>query len=307
MEINVVVDGSQAGERLDKYLSGLTTALSRSAIQDLIGRGNVTVNGDTISKKNHVLSAGDMVRLIVDEEDPLPIASDLDIDIRYEDQWLMVINKPVGMVVHPAPGHYADTLVNALLGQGTSLSDLGEGYRPGIVHRLDKETSGLMLVAKTNNCHWQLSEMLRSRRIQRTYLTLVRGYVSSETGIIEGPIGRHPKFRTKMAVVPEGKPAVTEFRVLRRFPGCSLVQARLQTGRTHQIRVHFSHLGWPVVGDKIYGSNSGDKKYAGQMLHARTLKFVHPVLNTPISVTAEPPEEFLKLLRKLAQGDGEAL
>jgi 23S rRNA pseudouridine1911/1915/1917 synthase len=301
MKYRFVVSEDFNGRRLDKFLAEQIQVLSRSEVQTNIARERAQVNGKVVSRKGYILSAQDVVELRIDEPPLLPCANeDIPLDIRYEDRWLLVLNKPAGMVVHPAPGHAGGTLVNALLGYGIELSDLGGEFRPGIVHRLDKETSGLLIIAKTNPCHLQLAAMFKEREIQRVYLALVAGRVPKRAGRITGPIGRHPRLRTKMAVVNEGKPAVTDFRVLQYYPKHTLVEVKLLTGRTHQIRVHFAQLGNPVVGDAVYGKKAQDKKYTGQMLHARTLKFIHPILRKEISVTAEPPPEFLGILRELA-------
>lgn len=296
----VVAEGE--GMRLDAFLTRRLTGLSRSEIQENISAGRARVNGVAVSKKGFRLSPGDAVEIEIVPRPPIAGAKeDIPLDIRYEDRWLLVVNKPAGMVVHPAPGHYSGTLVNALLGYGASLSDVGGEFRPGIVHRLDKETSGLLLVAKSNACHLRLAEMLRAREIKRTYLALVTGLVEPASAIITGPIGRHPRYRHKMAVVAHGKEAVTEYRVLRYFRRHTLVQVNLHTGRTHQIRVHFAHLGRPVVGDEVYGPKTQGIKYSGHMLHARTLEFMHPFGKGKLSITAEPSREFLEILRRLTE------
>lgn len=300
MQHKLRVSQEFSGWRLDKFLAQEIPACSRSEIQSLVTGGQARVNGTIITKKGHVLADGDRVELeIPAAKDPAGGIEDIPLDIRYEDQWLLVVNKPPGMVVHPAPGHSGGTLVNALLGYGAGLSDLGGNFRPGIVHRLDKETSGLLLVAKTNACHLRLAEMLKAREIQRIYLALLRGKLPQTHGRISGPIGRHPRRRTSMAIVESGKEAVTDFRVLSYFRRHTLVEVRLQTGRTHQIRVHFAHMGKPVAGDVLYGRMEPVNNNAGHMLHARTLRFMHPFLNREISVTAEPPRYFLEMLRRL--------
>ncbi len=309
MKHKIRVGEEFAGQRLDVFLTSAIDGVSRSFVQQAMTNGQVTVDGVVVTKKGHELAGGEWVHYI---EQPKPETSHhepeaVDLDICYEDMWLLVVNKPPGMVVHPAPGHHRGTLVNALLGQGARLSDVGsEGGRPGIVHRLDKETSGLLMVAKTDAVHRQLAEMLKKRTISRTYVALVHGRVNRDRGRINGPIGRHPRNRIKMAVIEGGKPAVTDFAVLHRFARHSFVRLGLQTGRTHQIRVHFAHLGWPVVGDDIYGRKE-DKTYDyhGHMLHARTLAFEHPVSGLPVSVTAAPPRGFTEYLRRLIAGEKE--
>lgn len=307
MKHKIRVAETDAGQRLDAFLAK-NLSLSRSTVQQAIVQGRVRINGTVTIKKGHVLAGGEWIEL--DSEQPpaerTQQPEDLPLDIRYEDMWLLAINKPPGMVVHPAPGHHRGTLVNALLGRGAMLSDIGEeGGRPGIVHRLDKDTSGLLLVAKTNAVHRQLAEMLKQRAVRRTYIALVHGCIDREKGRITGPIGRHPRNRIKMAVVEEGKPAVTDFRLLHRFARHSLVEVSLQTGRTHQIRVHFSNLGWPVVGDEVYGRKEGPQyNHSGHMLHARTLRFAHPVSGVPLALTAPPPPGFIAYLRHLYSGGG---
>lgn len=301
MEYKFVVGADYDQWRLDKFLSAQVKEISRSEIQANISGERTKVNGKTVLKKGYILRSGDAVEISLVQKPAISgAAEDISLDIRYEDKWLLIVNKPVGMVVHPAPGHYSGTLVNALLGYCSRLSNVGGSFRPGIVHRLDKETSGLLVVAKTNVTHLKLATLLGAREIKRTYLALVCGRVSPDQGRITGPIGRHPRQRTKMAIVENGKPALTDFKVLRHYPRHTLVQVNLHTGRTHQIRVHFSEMGRPVVGDTVYGRKTPDIKYSGHMLHARTLKFVHPFTGKELSVTAQPPPEFVGILRFLS-------
>lgn len=301
MKHKIRVDKTNAGQRLDSFLAR-NLEHSRSSVQQAVSQGRVKVDGAVATKKSLVLAGGEWIEFsakqtVAQTDQP----EDIPLDIRYEDMWLLVINKPPGMVVHPAPGHHHGTLVNALVGRGASLSEIGaEGGRPGIVHRLDKDTSGLLLVAKTNLVHRKLAAMLKQRTIKRTYIALVHGCVDRNRGRISGPIGRHPRNRVKMAIVEEGKRAVSDFRVLRRYEKYTLVEVKLQTGRTHQIRVHFSHLGWPVVGDEVYCRRERDEyEGQGQMLHARTLRLNHPISGVPLSLTAPPPRGFIQFLRCL--------
>ena len=286
---------TNAEKRIDSYLAS-ELSISRSKVQKLIKEGLVTVNGDIVSN-NYVVKLGD--KILVDDDLDYEIrveAEDIDIDVVYEDEWLLVINKESGMVVHPAPGHYSHTLVNALLYR-FQLSSKGS-IRPGIVHRLDKDTSGLMLVAKNDEIHDALSKMIASKEVERHYLAIVDGVILHDTGTIDAPIGRDPNNRQKMAVTDvNGKEAITHFRVLETFTNHTLVECILETGRTHQIRVHMAYIGHPVVNDPMYGR--GKATEFGQMLHSKSIKFKHPVTGEELFFEVDPPREFLDVLEKL--------
>ena len=286
---------TNAEKRIDSYLAS-ELSISRSKVQKLIKEGLVTVNGDIVSN-NYVVKLGD--KILVDDDLDYEIrveAEDIDIDVVYEDEWLLVINKESGMVVHPAPGHYSHTLVNALLYRFQLSSK--DSIRPGIVHRLDKDTSGLMLVAKNDEVHDALSKMIASKEVERHYLAIVDGVILHDTGTIDAPIGRDLNNRQKMAVTDvNGKEAITHFRVLETFTNHTLVECILETGRTHQIRVHMAYIGHPVVNDPMYGR--GKATEFGQMLHSKSIKFKHPVTGEELFFEVDPPREFLDVLEKL--------
>lgn len=282
-------------KRIDSYLA-TELSVSRSKVQKLIKEGLVTVNGKSVSN-NYVVKMGDQILVDDDLDYEIKVeAEDIDIDVVYEDEWLLVINKESGMVVHPAPGHYSHTLVNALLYRFQLSSK--DSIRPGIVHRLDKDTSGLMLVAKNDEVHDALSKMIASKEVERHYLAIVDGVILHDTGTIDAPIGRDPNNRQKMAVTDvNGKEAVTHFKVLETFTNHTLVECILETGRTHQIRVHMAYIGHPVVNDPMYGR--GKATEFGQMLHSKSIKFKHPVTGEELFFEVEPPREFLDVLEKL--------
>jgi 23S rRNA pseudouridine1911/1915/1917 synthase len=294
------------GDRLDRWLSKQLSDLSRSRLQHLIEDGRVWVNGDIcLSKKTH-LQPGDRIQVEIPPPEPLDLRPQtIPLDILYEDEELVVINKPAGLVVHPAPGHPDGTLVNALLAHCDSLAGIGGVQRPGIVHRLDKDTSGAIAVAKTDRAHQSLQAQIKARTASREYLAIVCGVPPTETGTIDQPIGRHPVHRKKMAVVPiqrGGRPAITHWRTLERLGNYTLLHFRLETGRTHQIRVHCTHLGHPIVGDPVYGSGrSVGVNLPGQALHAWKLTLQHPVSGEWIEAIAPLPETFNKLLEILRQ------
>ncbi len=291
------------GDRLDRYLaeelSGLS--LSRSRIQSLIEQGWVAINNLACISKKITVKAGDTIIVTIPEAEPLALAAEhIPLDILYEDDELIVVNKPAGLVVHPAPGHPNGTLVNALLAHCPHLPGIGGIQRPGIVHRLDKDTTGAIVVAKTESSHQHLQAQLKAKTARREYLGVVYGAPKTETGTINLPIGRHPVDGKKMAVVPlekGGREAVTHWRIQERLSNYTLMHYQLETGRTHQIRVHSSQIGHPIVGDPLYSSaRSIGVKLSGQALHAWRLRLQHPVTQEWLEVTAPIPEEFRKLL-----------
>ena len=283
------------GVRLDVFLSQ-KLEISRSAAAALIEGGGVSV-----SKKNHKIEEGEVFEVVIPEARPLDVAAeDIPLDIVYEDSALLVINKARGMVVHPAAGNFDGTLVNALMHHcKDSLSGINGVLRPGIVHRLDKDTSGLMLVAKTDSAHASLAEQIKEHSVKREYRTVLIGNLKEDEGTVSAPIGRHPVDRKKMAVTEKNsKDAVTHYKVLERMSGFCYVACRLETGRTHQIRVHMAHLGHPVVGDSIYGAR--DKLgIVGQCLHSKTVTFTHPESGKQMSFDSELPDYFAEILRKV--------
>ena len=284
-------------ERIDSYLAKELN-ISRSKVQKLIKQSLVTVNEKVVSS-NYIVKCGDFISVNDDLDYEISVeAEDIDIDVVYEDSDLLVINKASGMVVHPAPGHYSHTLVNALLYR-FQISG-GEKYRPGIVHRLDKDTSGLMLVAKGEKTHEKLSRMIANKEVERHYLAIVDGVIKHDTGTIDAPIGRDANNRQKMAVTDvHGKEAITHFRVLETFSNHTLVECILETGRTHQIRVHMAYIGHPVSNDPLYGR--GKSTEFGQMLHSKSIKFKHPTTGKELFFEVDPPKEFLEKLDVLRE------
>ncbi|MCK1159282.1 RluA family pseudouridine synthase [Streptococcus uberis] len=285
------------GARLDKALADLTD-LSRSQANDEIKKGTVFVNGEPVKAK-YTVKEGDIVSYQLPEEEILDYeAEDIPIDIVYEDEDLAIINKAQGMVVHPSAGHSSGTLVNALLYHIKDLSTINGVVRPGIVHRIDKDTSGLLMIAKNDKAHHILADELKAKKSLRKYLAIVHGNLPNDRGMIEAPIGRSEKDRKKQAVTAKGKDAITRFQVVERFGDFTLVELSLETGRTHQIRVHMAYIGHPVAGDPLYGPR---KTLAGngQFLHAQTLGFTHPSTGEMVTFTAEPPVIFRQTLEKL--------
>lgn len=304
MNFELVTGPADGGRRLDAYLAGMVSGVSRTRVQRLLSEGAIRVNGAPCKDKNYRLQPGDRVAVNVPETAPLKLQPEpIPLDIIHEDDDLLVINKPRGMVVHPAPGHPGGTLVNALLYHCRgSLSGIGGVARPGIVHRLDKDTTGLLLVAKNDFSHASLSGQLKSRLLRREYLALVHGSVSPSTGRIEAPVGRHPRHRKRMAVVPGGREAVTRYRALASFGKYTLLQVNLETGRTHQVRVHLSYIGHPVAGDPVYGPKRPGPPpglMSGQALHARRISFIHPRKRCPMEFSAPLPADFRTVLRTL--------
>lgn len=298
------VEAEDAGQRIDRFLAGEDTGLSRSALQNLIAEGHVLANGQPAAK-NRKLKAGDTI--LVEIPDAAPIAAvpqDIPLDIVYEDEHLLVVNKPKGMVVHPAPGNPDGTLVNALLWHCRgSLSGIGGEIRPGIVHRIDKDTSGLLVVAKDDATHIGLSRQMAEHSVQRAYQTVVYGGFSQDEGFVEGYLGRSRTDRKMMAVYPAGEPhtkyAYTGWKVLERLGEFTLLECRLKTGRTHQIRVHMASIRHPVAGDPVYGPHNCIASLHGQCLHAKTLGFVHPVTGQTLSFDSPLPDYFTHFLAAL--------
>ena len=291
----------KGGERIDKYLSEQLEDMTRSHIQKLIKENMVRVNGMAV-KSNFKLSASDQIEVEIPElKEPDILPENIPLDILYEDDDVLVINKPKGMVVHPANGHTSGTLVNAIMYhcQG-NLSGINGVMRPGIVHRIDKDTTGALLVCKNDTAHRDLAQQLKAHTIKRRYRAIVAGNLKEDEGTVEGPIGRHPIDRKKMAInYKNGKDAVTHYKVLERFGNATYIECRLETGRTHQIRVHMTSLGHPLLGDEIYGSGKNPYHLQGQTLHAMVLGFVHPRTGEYMEFSAPLPEYFLNLLEKL--------
>ena len=291
--MNIKVEEEQ--KRIDTYLASKTD-FSRSKIQKLIKNKHITLNGQEISSNTSV-HEGDVIQINDVKEEQTIKGEDIDLDIIYEDDYLLIINKPSGMVVHPAPGHHSSTLVNALVGR-FSLSNKDE-LRPGIVHRIDKDTSGLLIIAKTDEAHEKLSEMIKNKEVERKYIALVNGVIKHETGTIDAPIGRDISSRQKMAVTDiNSKDAITHFKVLKRFKNHTLIECKLDTGRTHQIRVHMAYIGYPIVNDPLYGKSKKTTSF-GQMLHSYSIKFIHPMTNKLISFDIPLPKEFDELLNEV--------
>lgn len=296
-----------SGERLDVFLARMHPELSRAHAQKLIADGCATVNG-VIRKANYRVGEDDMVELDVPEpEETAILPEDIPLEILYEDSDIIVINKARGMVVHPAAGVSSGTLVNALMYHCKDLSGINGELRPGIVHRLDKDTSGVMVAAKNDKAHISLAQQIQEKTARRVYQAIVWGNIKEEAGVIHGDIGRHPADRKKMAIVQEnGKPATTHFRVLRRFGEHTLVECRLETGRTHQIRVHMTHIGHPLVGDPKYGVGRqgkvrGDFAIEGQALHSISLELTHPVTGERLSFDSKLPKDMEKIIAKLSR------
>jgi len=290
----------EKGERLDVFLAKGISGISRSNIQRLITTEQVTVNGKTV-KANYKLKVQDQIVVTMDEVKSLELlAEDIPLDVLYEDDDMIIINKARGMVVHPATGNYSGTLVNALLEHCDDLSGINGVARPGIVHRLDKDTSGVMVVAKSDRAHLSLAEQIKERTASRRYLTIVHGNIKEEQGVIKAPIGRHPSDRKRMAVTfTNSKEAITNFRIIERFGAYTLVECKLLTGRTHQIRVHMTYIGHPVVGDPKYGPERSHFSIAGQALHSTELRLAHPVTGENMVFGADMPQDMQDILTQL--------
>jgi len=290
------VEEEDAGTRIDKYISNLMEGKSRSFIQGMIEKGVVLVNGN-IKKSNYTVRTGDVICVTIPEPVEMSIKPEkISLEILYEDADLVVVNKKQGMVVHPASGVYSGTLVNALLDHCTDLSGINGVLRPGIVHRIDKDTSGILVVAKNDNAHNILAHQLKEHSMTRVYYALVEGIVKQDEGVVDAPLGRHPLEKIKMAVVRDGRNAVTRYRIIKRYKAQTLVECVLETGRTHQIRVHMAHIGHPVVGDPVYGHKKQRFKLEGQLLHAKKLGFIHPSTNEYVEFESPLPDYFVKVL-----------
>lgn len=289
------------GERLDAFVARVADGVTRSAAQRLIEDGFVKRNGKP-GKKNDKLNIGDEISVTIPQAKPVDIVPrEIPLEIVYEDEDVLVINKPKGLVVHPAAGHQEDTLVNGLLfSHADRLSGINGELRPGIVHRIDKDTSGLLAVAKNDFAHTVLASQLKDHSMARTYEAIVRGNLKEDSGTVDAPIGRHPADRKKMCVIQRNsKPAVTHWEVVQRYRGYTHVRCRLETGRTHQIRVHMAYLGHPILGDTVYGNKKPELGQDSQCLHAGALRFAHPRDGRPVVVYAELPQYFKDVLKKL--------
>jgi len=301
-EIKLISEESDL--RIDAYISSKLDSLSRSAVQKLIGDNNITVNNKAINK-NYKIKINDEIKVIIPPPQVLDVkAEDIELDIVYEDSDVAVINKPQGMVVHPAAGHYSGTLVNALMNNVEDLSSINGVLRPGIVHRLDKNTSGLLIIAKNDLSHSFLSNCLKEHSINRIYYALVEGVVKNDKGVINAPLGRSEKDRKKRCVTTKNsKEAITNYEVIKRYKKYTLIKLKLETGRTHQIRVHMKHIGHPVVGDDVYGKE--DKKFGlkGQLLHSKSIGFIHPTTKEYLEFDSELPDYFKKVLEKIEKSE----
>lgn len=299
------IEEEHAGERVDKLITERVSEVSRSQVQELIDLEKVLVN-DNKTKSNYKVKKGDVVALFLPEPVEVTlVAEDIPLDVRYEDSDVIVVNKARGMVVHPAVGHYSGTLVNALLYHCKDLSGINGEVRPGIVHRIDKDTSGLLMAAKNDQAHRSLSEQLKEHTVTRKYLAVVHGVIAHDLGTVDAPIGRHAVHRQQMAVLREGgREAITHFQVIERLPKHTVVELKLETGRTHQIRVHMDFIGHPLVGDPKYGNQKRNRYGSiieGQALHAQVLGFVHPRTGEYLEFSTDLPEELQKLIEFLRQ------
>ena len=290
----------ESGKRLDAYITSIDSEITRTAAQRLIEQGNILVNGEK-KKTAYKVSNGDIIT--IEKEEPKEIelkAQNIPIDIVYEDDDIIVVNKPKGMVVHPANGNPDGTLVNAIMAIcKDSLSGIGGEIRPGIVHRLDKDTSGLLIVAKNDKAHVNMSEQIKNHEVKKTYIALVRGVVKENEATIDMPIGRSTSDRKKMAVIKTGRNAVTHIKVLKRYNKYTLLQVNIETGRTHQIRVHLSYIGYPIIGDCTYSNGKNEFGIVGQCLHAKCLEFKHPITGAEMKLEAPLPKYFEEIIQKL--------
>ncbi len=297
--LTLLVEAEDEGKRLDKYLNDELDDFSRSYIQKLIKDNCITLGNDKKVKASYKLNANECIHIDIPEDEDLEIlAQDMDLDIVYEDKDIVIINKIAGVVVHPAPGHYENTLVNGLLYHIKDLSAINGVNRPGIVHRLDKDTSGLLIIAKHDEAHKKLVEMFINHTVEKTYLAIVKGKVKHEKARIETLIGRNPKDRKQMTVVEyNGKDAITKYTLLDTKGNYSFLKVNIETGRTHQIRVHLKYINHPIVGDQVYGRKTSDA--TRQMLHAYKLEFVHPITNEKMSIIGNPPKDFMEVMQNL--------
>ena len=298
--LTLPVPPEAAGGRVDAWLADQREDLTRSAAARLLEDGQVTCDGKPLPK-NYRLRGGETLTVTLPEvQETELLAQDIPLDVVYEDDWVLVINKPRGMVVHPAPGNPDGTVVNAVLAHcGESLSGIGGAFRPGIVHRIDKDTSGLLIIAKNDLAHQRLAAQLKDHTLARVYEAVAVGGLREDSGTVDAPLGRNPRDRKKMAIVPDGRRAVTHYQVLGRYPGYTYIRCRLETGRTHQIRVHLASLGHPLAGDPLYGGVRPGQGLEGQCLHARELRFVHPATGEPVHLTCPLPQWFRDFLRKI--------
>lgn len=302
--IRLTVTSEEAGQRADSLLARRLEGLTRSAAARLLEEGRVTDRGRPAAKNLRVQPGQVLEVQLPEPEEPEARPQNIPLDVVYEDQDVIVVNKPTGMVVHPAPGHPDGTLVNALLYHcGESLSGIGGQKRPGIVHRIDRDTSGLIIAAKNDAAHAFLAAQLADHTLARTYECLAVGNFKEDSGTVDAPIGRHRTDRKKMAVVPDGRRAVTHWEVIARYRGVTHLRCRLETGRTHQIRVHLAYIGHPILGDTVYGAKKPVPGLTGQCLHATALEFIHPATGKNISLTCPLPEEFTRMLEKLQRQD----
>ena len=295
-----IVDLNESGKRLDSYIATIDENITRTHAQKLIEDGNILVNGKK-AKVSYKTQENDKILVEIPEPKQIELkAQDIPIEIIYEDNDIIVVNKPKGMVVHPANGNPDGTLVNAIMAIcKDSLSGIGGEIRPGIVHRIDKDTSGLLIVAKNDNAHVKMSEQIKNHEVKKTYIALVRGVFKENEATIDMPIGRSTSDRKKMAVNKNGKDAITHIKVLKRFDKYTLLQVNIETGRTHQIRVHLSHIGYPIVGDYTYSNGKNEFDVVGQCLHAQKLEFKHPITQKDMCLEAELPQYFKDILDKL--------
>ena len=302
MKLNsIVVSDEDDLIRIDKFIANVASDLTRSRIQGLISDGNITVNNKVV-KANYKVREQDIIKILIPDAVPVDIpAEDIPLDIVYEDDDILIVNKPKGMVVHPAPGHYTGTLVNALMYHcKDNLSGINGELRPGIVHRIDMDTTGLLVVCKNDKAHNFVAEQLKEHSITRKYQAIVYNAFKDEEGVVEGNIGRHPNDRKKMTITPNGKEAITHYKVLKNMGKYTLIECQLETGRTHQIRVHMSSINHPLLGDEIYGPKNCPFKLQGQVLHAKTLGFIHPTTKEYMEFDSELPTYFTKLIDTLS-------